>query len=159
MGWVYMRPTTSRWFQMWKYDATKGHVKNVKNNQVFGVHGNSDTENRNIHCYGPNTHLAQQFDVVLQREWEPEPKDGELNKRYGLIVNRPFYFISGLGSGKYLDMVNRNMVIKSRNGRNSQLWFFDQKSRTIKNYQHKGWSIDGRSTNMYAHNTSPGVWY
>jgi hypothetical protein len=91
-----------------------------------------------------------------------EPKKGELNKDFGLIVERPFYVISGLGSGKYLDIIGRNMVIKTRNGRKTQLWWFDQRSLTIKNYQNKGWSWDivnrGRNTNMQAWNTNNGWW-
>jgi hypothetical protein len=63
-----------------------------------------------------------------------EPKEGELNKDFNLIVGKPFHVISGLGEGRYLDMLGRNMVLKTRNGRNSQLWFFDQTSRTIKSW-------------------------
>jgi hypothetical protein len=92
----------------------------------------------------------------------PEPKKGELNKDFNLIVERPFYVVSGLPSGKYVDILGRNMVIKTRNGRNTQLWWFDQRSRTIKNYQNKGWSWDihsgGRSSNMQAWNTNSGWW-
>jgi hypothetical protein len=50
-GWIYMKPTNSRWFQMWKYSAGSGIVHNIRNKKVFDVHGNSDTENRSIHWY------------------------------------------------------------------------------------------------------------
>jgi hypothetical protein len=81
-----------------------------------------------------NGKMHQQWEVVYLKDMPKEPTKGMLSKNYGLIVERPFYVISGLKSGKYLDIVGRNMVIKTRNGRNTQLWYFDQRSRTIKNW-------------------------
>jgi hypothetical protein len=111
---------------------------------------------------GGSRNLQQQFDIIYVDEMKPEPKKGELNTDFNLIVERPFYVISGLPSGKYVDILGRNMVIKTRNGRNTQLWYFDQRSRTIKNFQNKGWSWDirgaGRQTNMQAWNTNSGWW-
>jgi hypothetical protein len=38
----------------------------------------------------------------------------------GLYVERPFYVVSQLGANRYLDLIsNRNMVIKTSNGRNT----------------------------------------
>lgn len=55
-------------------------------------------------------------------------------------------------------MIGRNMVIKTPNGRKSQEWYFDQKSRTIRSMYRKNWSWDiqgaGRSSNMQAYNTN-----
>jgi hypothetical protein len=116
-GWIYMRPTNSRWFQMWKYDASRGHVKNVKNNHVFGVHGNHDHENRNIHWYSPNNHKSQQFDIIFEKEWPPEPKNGELHPKFGFIIGKKFMLQSALPAGRYLDTFNgSNLSIKTRNG-------------------------------------------
>jgi hypothetical protein len=54
------------------------------------------------------------------------------------------------------------MVIKARNGRNSQLWYFDQRSKTIKSVYQKGWSWDihghGRNRHMQAYNTNSHWW-
>jgi len=54
-----------------------------------------------------------------------EPKRGEMNERFGLRVGLPFQVVSGLGEGRYLDLISRNMVIKTPNGRTSQQWYFD----------------------------------
>ena len=62
----------------------------------------------------------------------PQPKKGELNEDYGLYVERPFYIISALPRGRYLDLVENNLVIKTRNSFDSQVFWFDQKSKTIK---------------------------
>jgi hypothetical protein len=56
-----------------------------------------------------------------------------LNEQFGLFVQRDFYIVSALSSGRYLDLINnRNAVIKTPNGRNTQRWYFDQTSKTIK---------------------------
>lgn len=46
---------------------------------------------------------------------EKEPGKGELNKEYGLYVERPFYIISMCGEKRYLDVVGRNVVVKTPN--------------------------------------------
>lgn len=41
-----------------------------------------------------------------------------MNEQFGLFVERDFYVVSALPSGRYLDLINnRNMVIKTPNGR------------------------------------------
>ena len=91
-----------------------------------------------------------------------EPKKGELNEDFGLYVERPFYIISELSSNRYLDLINnRNMVIKTRNGRSSQTWWFDQKSLTIKTkYNNQSFDIQnsGRTNNMQIWSTNSGWW-
>jgi hypothetical protein len=44
-----------------------------------------------------------------------EPGQGELNKEYGLYVERPFYIISMCGEKRYLDVIGRNVVVKTPN--------------------------------------------
>ena len=79
-----------------------------------------------------------------------------------MVIERPFFVRSDLGKGRYLDILGRNMVIKTPNGFNTQQWWFDQKTKTIKNWQNKGWSWDiqgaGRQRNMQAWNTN-GKWW
>jgi hypothetical protein len=97
------------------------------------VNGNVDAEQRNIEMYKRHGGLNQQWDVIYVDEWKGEPGKGELNEEFGLYVERPFYIVSALPDGRYLDLINnRNMVIKTQNGRNTQLWWFDQKSLTIR---------------------------
>ena len=91
-----------------------------------------------------------------------EPKKGELNEDFGLYVERPFYIISEMSSNRYLDLINnRNMVIKTRNGRSSQTWWFDQKSLTIKTkYNNQSFDIQnsGKTNNMQIWSTNSGWW-
>ena len=70
--------------------------------------------------------------------------------------------MSHLGKGRYLDMLGRNLVIKLRNNRKTQQFYFDYRTRTIKSVQNKGWSFDiknaGRTNEMQMWNTNSG-WF
>jgi hypothetical protein len=158
---VITQPTNSRWNQMWSYE--KPHMINT-HGMVLDIatrHGR-DFENANIIAHRKHNGVNQHFEIIYVDEMPAEPKKGELNTQFNLIVEKPFYVVSGLQSGRYLDILGRNMVIKTRNGRDSQLWYFDQRSRTIKSWFRKGWSWDihggGRHRNMQAWNTNSGWW-
>jgi hypothetical protein len=57
-----------------------------------------------------------------------------------------------LSSNKYLDLIdNRNMVIKTPNGRKTQVWYFHQQSLTIRTrYNNQSFDIQnsGRTQNL-----------
>jgi hypothetical protein len=156
---AYMhQKVASRWWELHRFENNR--LVNMKG-KVLYVEGNKDKENAYISWDNKrNNQMSQEFELVYVADFKPEPVKGELNPAIGLIVERPFFVVSGLKDGKYLDILGRNMVIKTRNGRKTQMWWFDQKSMTIKNVQHKGWSWDirghGRQTNMQAWNTNSG---
>jgi hypothetical protein len=107
-----------------------------KDNQAtaLSVQSNTDNENRHITVNEkPDNRIAQQWEVIYADEWKGEPGKGELNEDFGLYIQRPFYIVSAMDTHKYLDLINnRNMVIKTKNGRNTQIWWFDQITYTIK---------------------------
>ena len=117
--------TNSRWWQQFKLEAgyivnEKGKVVEVQNQNL-----NTDAENRNIQVNNKSgKDLRQQWEIVYVDEYS-EPKKGELNERTGIFVERDFYVVSAMGGGRYLDLINnRNMVIKTPNGRKTQVWYF-----------------------------------
>jgi len=69
-----------------------------------------------------------------------------------LYVERPFYIVSMMAANRYLDVIDsRNLVIKTRNGRKTQEWWFDQKTYTIKTkLNNQSWDIhnSGKSNHM-----------
>jgi hypothetical protein len=85
-----------------------------------------------------------------------------MNEKFGLKVDTDFYIISALGSGRYLDVINnRNMVIKVRNGRTSQSWYFHQPSLTIRtrlNNQSFDIKNSGRTKTIQIWSTNSGWW-
>jgi hypothetical protein len=96
------------------------------------VAGDRDRENNNIEVQNNLQKLGQTWDIVYADEMPDDPKQGEMAKDWGMKVDTSFYVTSNLPSGRYLDIVGRNMVIKTRNGLKGQEWYFHYKSRTIK---------------------------
>jgi hypothetical protein len=90
-----------------------------------------------------------------------EPRKGELNKQFNFIVERDFYLQTMMKSGRYLDRVGNNVVLKTPNGRNTQEWYFHQRSKTIRNkYQNYSLNIqsNGRSNNLMVGGTNSHWW-
>lgn len=90
------------------------------------VSGGSDTENRNVIMYNKHNGLNQQWDIIYVDEMKPEPKKGELNTDFNFIVERDFHIQTRMSSGRYLDRVGNNVVLKTPNGRSTQVWYFHQ---------------------------------
>jgi len=105
--------------------------------------------------------LNQQWDIVYVKDMPDEPKKGEMNKDFNLKVDTPFHIVSKLKSGRYLDFLGRNLVIKTPNGRTSQIFYFHQLSKTIRtkvNHQSFDIQSSGRSNNMQLWSTNSGWW-
>jgi len=101
--------------------------------KVLDVSGGVDAENRNVIVHNKHGKVNQRWKVIYADEYPDEPKKGELNEKFGIYVERDFYVVSELSSHRYLDLINnRNMVIKTRNGRKTQIWYFHQQSLTIR---------------------------
>jgi hypothetical protein len=85
------------------------------------VQGNVDQENRNLGVNTQSTNaIHQQWDIIYADEWKGEPVKGELNEEFGLYVERPFFVQTQMKSNRYLDIINnRNIVLKTPNGRNT----------------------------------------
>ena len=104
--------------------------------QILGK-DKQDRENSPIGVFAKNGKEEQLFDLVYADEMPAELKKGDMNEDFGMLVDTPFQVITQLPSGRYLDLVGRNMVIKTRNGLTSQEWFFDQNTKTIKSMKSK----------------------
>ena len=111
--------------------------------------------------YNKHGKINQQWDIVYADEWKGEPKKGELNEQYGFLVDTDFFLESQLQSKRFLDVLGSNMVIKTRNGRKTQLWYFHQPSRTIKT-RNNNYSFhiasNGGGKNMQIYSTNSNWW-
>jgi hypothetical protein len=130
--------------------------------KVIAVSGGLDNENRNIVMEQKNGKVHQRWKVVYVDQYEDEPTKGQLNKKFGLYVERDFYVVSALPDNRYLDLINnRNFVIKTPNGRKTQVWYFHQQSLTIRTrYNNQSWDIKsaGRTNDMQIWSTNSG-WF
>jgi hypothetical protein len=93
------------------------------------ISGNVDTENRNIIIHNKHGKINQQWDLIYADEYPAEPTKGELNKQFGLYVERDFHIVSEMASHRYLEVLNnggngQKPVIKTPNGQKGQIWYF-----------------------------------
>jgi len=140
----------------------KGDYVTNEKGKVIAVQGGLDAENRNIIVENKNNKVHQRWKIVYVDQYKGEPTKGQFNKKFGLYVERDFYVISELKDNRYLDLINnRNMVIKTRNGRKTQVWYFHQRSMTIRtrlNNQSFDITSNGRSTAMRIWSTNSNWW-
>lgn len=159
-GWLYMRPTNSRWFQLFKYK--NGNIRNIKDKRVMDVSNYQDTEGRAVGIYRRHNKSNQQFDIVYVDEMPAMLKKGEKNEKFGFYIERPFYIISQLPGGRFLDVRGNNLVINSRSESKMQQWQYNERTRTVQNIGRPNWSLDirsaGRSKNMQIWHTNSGWW-
>jgi hypothetical protein len=105
-----------------------------------------------------NGKIHQRWRVIYVDEYKGEPTKGQFNKKFGLYVERDFYVVSSLSGKRYLDLINnRNIVIKTRNGRRTQVWYFHQQSLTIRTrYNNQSWDIknSGKTNDMQIWSTN-----
>jgi hypothetical protein len=139
----------------------KGRFLTNEKGKVMDVHGAVDSENRDIIVWKRHGKINQQWDVIYADKWIRDPVKGELNTKFGLYVLRPFYIVSRMRAGRYLDLIGRDLVIKTRNGRKTQSWYFHQKSLTIRSSSNnQSWDIknSGKTTNMQVWSTNSNWW-
>jgi hypothetical protein len=80
----------------------KGAYLTNERGKVAWVQGDVDQESRHIYIDNRKNKTSQQWDVIYADQWKRDPRKGELNKRFGLYVERPFYIVSRLGRQRYL---------------------------------------------------------
>lgn len=68
---------------------------------------------------------------------DAEPKKGDYFSSFGLYIEKEFSIVTKMGSGRMVDLVGEQTVIKTRSADQSQKWYFDYKSRTIINVKSK----------------------
>jgi membrane carboxypeptidase/penicillin-binding protein PbpC len=139
----------------------KGAFITNERSKVLDVQSGKDAENQNIIVWRRHGGLNQQWDVIYSNKWKRDPKKGELNKDFGLYVDRTFLLKSKLKSGRYIDLIGRDLVIKTTNGRNTQQWYFHQQSLTIRSRSNnQSWDIKsaGKTNNMQVWSTNSGWW-
>jgi hypothetical protein len=141
----------------------KGAYLTNERGKVMWVQGDVDAEQRYIYTATRKNHVSQQWDIIYKDQWKRDPRKGELNKRFGLYVERDFHIVTRMRSGRYLDLLpNRYFYLKTRNGRNTQKFWFHQKTLTIKsrNWTSYSWTIlsSGSSKDMWV-TTTNSLWY
>lgn len=157
---VQIWTTSGRWFQLFRYDKSGAFV-NVKDGRALDVSGNRDRENQNIILFKRHNSLNQQWDITYLDTLKADIKDGEYSPQFGMYIGKNFSIKTKLGSGRFVDVIGDQVVLKSRSTRASQKWFFDFKTRTIKNSETKKSlmiSDSGKGNNLKLWNTNSEWW-
>jgi hypothetical protein len=141
----------------------KGAYLTNERGKVMWVQGDVDAEQRYIYTATKKNHVSQQWDIIYKDQWKRDPRKGELNKRFGLYVERDFHIVSRLRSGRYLDLLpNIYFYLKTRNGRKTQTFWFHQTTLTIKSrhWTSYSWTIlsSGNSKDMWVTSTTSRWW-
>lgn len=93
--------------------------------------------------------------IKAEPKKEDKAKKGDFNAEYGLYVERPFYVVSKLSRGRYLDIVGNNIVIKNEDDKQSQQWVLSKTTWTITSVALKdqSWDLhfDGEGTKGELH--------
>jgi hypothetical protein len=147
--------TTARWWQIFRFE--NGSFVCTKTGQVWNIR--SDAPNSGLEISTRSGGSGEGFQVWYADDMPPEPKKGD--KKWGMKIETPFYVQHVSGSGRFLDVLGNNMVIKTRNGYTSQQWTFNWKTRTINNVKYgKSWDISnsGKGNNMQLYNTNSKWW-
>jgi hypothetical protein len=115
--------TNARWFQLFRLSGDKfynerGQILASQNKDNIIVRGDGNGE-----CTRWDIKWVDQMLKYQKGEFHPE---------YGMYCQRDFYIQSW--GNKYIDVLNnRNMVVKTPNGRNTQVWQFNCNYMTIEN--------------------------
>jgi hypothetical protein len=123
--------TDARWYQLWKYNNNE--FKNINQDRVFEVSGGKDADGTNVITYSRTGKTQQKWNIVfVDEDKKQEPDDGELDPESGFHVSRPFHIVTSLSSGRYVDLISNRAVIKTANGRDTQVWVYDWKTKCIR---------------------------
>lgn len=109
----------------------------MKDGRALDVSNNRDRDGQNIIMFKRHNSLNQLWDIVYLDTLKAELKQGEWSPAFGMYIGTEFSIKTKMGSGRYVDAVGDQAVIKTRSNRNTQKWFFDYKTRTIKNAETK----------------------
>jgi hypothetical protein len=83
----------------------------------------------------------QQWDLIYVKDMPKALGKGDFHPEFGFIILTDFHIVSQMRSGRYIDLVSNNVVLKTANGFNSQTWFFDHKTRTVKSRRTPSYSL------------------
>jgi hypothetical protein len=97
------------------------------------VSGGSDSENRNVVMYKKHGRINQQWNLIYVDEMPKALGKGDLDPEMGMKILTDFHIVSRMSSKRYLDRVGYDVVIKTPNARNTQVWYYHYKTRTIRN--------------------------
>jgi hypothetical protein len=127
---------------MFKY--VNGQLVNEKGKivEVQGPIKDADQNNRYIKLTTDKKQsLTRLWRIVYVKDMPKELKKGQMDRDFGFRVNKDFHIVSKMGEHRYVDLISNNVVLKTPNGFKSQVWFFDNNTKTIKSRRTTSYSL------------------
>jgi hypothetical protein len=150
---------------MFKYQGNRIiNIQNKKYVTITGTRKNADVENRNVGLStNSNDAWLSQWDIVYVKNMPADLKKGQWNRDFRFKVGVDFYIVSRMGQGRYLSVINNyDVVIKRSYSSNSQKWYFDNNTKTIRNRKHGSYSLEiknsGSANNARFYTTNSRWW-
>jgi hypothetical protein len=109
--------TNSGWWQIFRY--VDEHFINIQNQKALDVHSAKDEEGRQVIAWRRHNGANQRWKIVYLDKAEKMQSEG-LNKDFGMVCNRPFYFRSRLPMGRIAEMHGNNNVWLKRWRKNAK---------------------------------------
>lgn len=135
----------------------------MKTGKALTVPQSSDQEGQELTLTKKSFTLNQKWKVIYVEDAEALKTTG-LYHAMGLHLGRPFIIRSRMPMQRVLTVVGgRNVAIMTHDRtKETQIWFLDARSKSIKNVKHNSQSLDiqnsGTSTNLQIWNTNARWW-
>ena len=108
--------------------------------QPQGPEKDADQQSRYIYAATEVDDDRDKWDIVYVDDMPKDLKKGDVSD-FGFKIETDFYIVSAMGRGRYVDLVSNDVKLKVSNGRTSQKWFFDNKTKTIKSRRTPSYSL------------------
>lgn len=121
---------TGTWDQ--RFNIRGEHVLSVRG-VALDVQGSRDKEGQNVIVWKKHNGRNQKWNIVY-RDYD--------NVQQGIIPGKPFRLVTKMRSGRVLTRVGNNVVIRSRNDKEDQVFILDSKTQTIEPVKNRKVSLD-----------------
>lgn len=123
------KKSNGKWDQQFRFRGDR--VENIRG-VVLTVEGNVDKDGQNVIVWKKSNGLSSRWNFVY----------ADQNGQDGLIPGKPFRLVSQMKSGRVLTQAGNNVVIRTRNDKEAQIFILDEKSKTIEPYKNRSVSLD-----------------
>jgi len=144
--------TNSQWYQIFKFQSGQWFVNVSRDQRILAVDGSKDEEARKVIVAKNTNGINQKWNVIYVDKAGKDNTKG-LNKEFGFHINRPFYFRSQTPMKRVIRCHGGGWMHLNRwaKGRKDQLFWFDEKTKTVRSEQWKNYAAERYSNGGHAY--------
>lgn len=99
---------------------------------VLQVHASRDNENERVDFGKKTGKTAQKWKIAYVDEQKKPLRKGDLNEQWGFRIGTSFHIQTAMASRRLLQTIGYDVQLKSRNGFKTQLFYFDNLTKSIR---------------------------